>query len=79
MHIARYVILNTNFVWLISSLDVIQQVTKEISIYQFWEEYSKFSEVTSIVIWTNTDTPGHGCLILTGFRDLENVVLDVQL
>lgn len=59
MHIARYVILDTNFVWLISSLDVIQQETKEISINQFWAEYPKFSEVTSIVIWTNTDAPGH--------------------
>lgn len=58
MHIARYVILDTNFVWLISSLDVIQQETKEISIYQFWTEYPNFSEVTSIVIWTNADTPG---------------------
>lgn len=59
MHIARYVTLGTNSVWLIASLGVIQQETKEISIYQFWAEYPKFSEVTSTVIWTNTDTPSH--------------------
>ena len=59
MHIARYVILDADFVWLISSLDVIQQEAKETNIYQFWAEYLKFSEVTSIVMGISTDTSGH--------------------
>lgn len=35
MHIARYVIRDADFVWLIPTLDVIQQEAKETSIYQF--------------------------------------------
>lgn len=48
MRIARYVTIDASLVWLISSLDVIQQQAKETNIYQFWAEYLKFYEVTSL-------------------------------
>lgn len=59
MHIARYVILDADFVWLVSSLNVIQQEAKETNIYQFQEEYLKFSEVTLIATGISTATSGH--------------------
>lgn len=59
MRIARYVTIDASLVWLISSLDVIQQQAKETNIYQFWAEYLKFYEVTSFVMGISRDTWGY--------------------
>lgn len=55
MHIARYVILNY-FLLFVSSLSAIQEEAKKINIYNFWAEYLKFSEVTSVVTGISIDT-----------------------
>ena len=63
---------------LISLLDILQQEAKETNIYQFWAEYLKFSEVTSIVTGISTDTLGQ-VKHYQFLEDVENDVLDMLL